>query len=308
VSARQRWWVTTLIAALTLAPSITVAQTPTPTREPATVLRITDGDTIRVLFEGSPTSEPVRYLCVDTPETGTPFAQQATDANRQLVDSGPVWLERDVRNRDQYDRLLRYVFTAPDAPPEQSVNAELVRRGLAQVYRFDPDVKYCDLFQELQQFAQLRCRGMWGSLGCFKQYVPVVSARMVWRPAPPFPATPSPVPTAAATMAPPATGNLLIAALNCGGAPEEVQIENRDTLAVELEGWEILSVEGEQHFFFPAYTLAPAASVFVHSGSNAPLTGGNHFRWSGRNIWNNAGDEAQLRTPVGTVVDQAVCS
>ena len=41
------------------------------------------------------------------------------------------------------------------------VNAELVRQGYAQAYTYPPDVKYNELFLELQRQAQQEDRGCW---------------------------------------------------------------------------------------------------------------------------------------------------
>jgi len=94
--------------------------TPGPTFGPtgqmteATVVRIVDGDTIVVAFGG--TEYKVRYIGMDTPETVDPnkavqwMGPQATVANAILVDGKTVFLEKDVSEVDQYDRLLRYVW------------------------------------------------------------------------------------------------------------------------------------------------------------------------------------------------------
>jgi micrococcal nuclease len=42
------------------------------------------------------------------------------------------------------------------------VNAELVRLGYAQSVTYPPDVRYQDLFLEMQQEAREAKRGLWG--------------------------------------------------------------------------------------------------------------------------------------------------
>jgi micrococcal nuclease len=68
---------------------------------------------------------PLRYICIETPEQNEPYAEEATAANRNLVGGQTVYLEKDVSETDQYDRLLRYVYL----PDGTFVNAELVRQG-----------------------------------------------------------------------------------------------------------------------------------------------------------------------------------
>ena len=84
----------------------------------AQVLRVVDGDTIRVRLDGR--TERVRYIGVDTPESvkpGTPvqcFAKRASRANAALVAGRSVKLVGDVEHRDRYGRLLAYVYREPD--------------------------------------------------------------------------------------------------------------------------------------------------------------------------------------------------
>lgn len=131
--------------------------------------------------------------------------------------------------------------------------------------------------------------------------------------------TPIPQPTARPTTPPPAppplpppptspgTGNLAITGLQCEGRDETIRITNRGGSAVSMSGWTILSVVGPQTFQFPSYSLAAGASVTVHSGPDAPASGGDNLRWTTGYIWNNDGDEAQLKDPGGRVVDTDDC-
>lgn len=128
----------------------------------AQVINVVDGDTIDVLIDG--VEYRLRYILVDTPETKhptkgvEPFGPEAYEANRQLVEGQTVWLEKDVSETDSYGRLLRYVYVG-----DLMVNEELLRRGLAQVATFPPDVKYVDRFRAIQQEAQAAGVGMWSS-------------------------------------------------------------------------------------------------------------------------------------------------
>ena len=117
------------------------------------VSRIVDGDTV-VLSTG----ERVRYIGMDTPELSplAPFAKEATEANRQLVEGKTVRLEKDVSETDRYGRLLRYVWV-----DSTMVNLELVRRGLAEAKAYPPDVRYQVLLDAAEAKAKLAGRGMW---------------------------------------------------------------------------------------------------------------------------------------------------
>ena len=124
--------------------------------QPAEVTHIVDGDTIDVEIEGR--TYRLRYIGMDTPERGRPFYSEATEANRQMVANQTVYLEKDVSETDRYDRLLRYVYLEDGT----MVNAELVRQGFAQVATFPPDVKYQEMFLQLQREARDAGRGLWG--------------------------------------------------------------------------------------------------------------------------------------------------
>lgn len=129
----------------------------------AKVRSVTDGDTIRVDFEDGPANQPVRYIGMDAPETvkpGTPvqpLGPEASRENARLVAGKRVCLEKDVSERDRYDRLLRYAWL----PDGTMVNEALVLSGLATVDTFPPDVKYVDRFIAAQSAAREAARGMW---------------------------------------------------------------------------------------------------------------------------------------------------
>jgi micrococcal nuclease len=73
-----------------------------------------------------------------------------------LVGGRRVRLELDVQERDRYGRLLAYVWIG-----DLMINAELVRRGYAQVMTVPPNVRYQALFLRLQRDARGAGRGLW---------------------------------------------------------------------------------------------------------------------------------------------------
>jgi micrococcal nuclease len=134
--------------------------------EEAVLVRVVDGDTIRVRLDGI--EEPVRYVGIDTPEpnpgsaaTPEPFAIEATAANRRLLEGARLVLERDVSDRDRFGRLLRHVWTR-SADGWTLVNLVLVAEGYAQVSTFPPDVRYADVLLGAQRAAREAGRGLWG--------------------------------------------------------------------------------------------------------------------------------------------------
>jgi micrococcal nuclease len=121
--------------------------------EQALVASVIDGDTVE-LVDG----RRVRYLGIDTPEVGEYYADEATARNRDLVEGKTIELQRGSRERDEYGRLLRYVYV-----DGVFVNAELVAEGYATAYIFDPDDRYSQILVQLEQYARMREVGLWGT-------------------------------------------------------------------------------------------------------------------------------------------------
>ena len=65
-------------------------------------------------------------------------------------------LESDVADRDKYGRLLRYIYV-----DDLLVNAELVRLGYAYSSSQPPNVKYQQLFLQLEREAREKEKGLW---------------------------------------------------------------------------------------------------------------------------------------------------
>jgi len=133
-------------------------------RHQAKVVRITDGDTIVVEIDGEQFS--LRYIGMDTPETGAPGGSAATDFNRSLVEGKTVTLIKDSSEVDRYDRLLRYVFVG-----DIFVNNELIRAGYATSGSWPPDTSCDGQFKQTYQTALANGVGLWVPTVTLKPYV-----------------------------------------------------------------------------------------------------------------------------------------
>ena len=126
----------------------------------AEVVRVVDGDTIEVSIED--TTEDVRYIGVDTPESVAPgepvecFGRRAGAFNERLVSGREVRLRFDRERRDRYGRLLAYVYAGG-----RFVNAELVRRGFARTLTIPPNDSHAALLARLEREAGRAGRGLW---------------------------------------------------------------------------------------------------------------------------------------------------
>lgn len=130
-----------------------------------TLVRVVDGDTIRVMFNGK--EETVRYLLIDTPETKSPntcvqpYGEEAHKRNEQLLKSGKITLEFEKSLRDKYDRLLAYVFV-----DGKSVQETLLEEGLARVaYIYEPPYKYLTKFEQAEKRAKDAKKNIWSENG-----------------------------------------------------------------------------------------------------------------------------------------------
>lgn len=129
------------------------------------VVHLVDGDTVDVDIDG--TRERVRLIGIDTPETkkeGTPvecYGPEASAFTASVLPEGtPVHLERDVEPRDQYGRLLAYVYRAEDG---LFVNLALMEGGYAEVLRIEPNTAHAEEFVAAARTAAAAGVGLWGA-------------------------------------------------------------------------------------------------------------------------------------------------
>jgi len=165
-----------IVALLFLVALLTSAAAP-PRALEGSVVYVVDGDTIHVRLKDR--VEKVRYIGINAPEIPHPHrrgepavaeerrrlrffphtaaaGEAAKRANFELVSGKRVRLELDRRRRDHYKRLLAYVWFG-----DTMVNAEMVKRGYAEVMSIPPDFLHKALFAKLQDEAREAGRGLW---------------------------------------------------------------------------------------------------------------------------------------------------
>jgi len=124
------------------------------------VMRIIDGDTFEMA-----SGEKIRLLCVDTPEENEKGFEEAKQYLSDLILNKKIRLEKGVTDKDQYGRLLRYVYVTSESAPciveenkdpnilsdqvcftigdeELFVNKELVKNNYASVFVYGEET--CD--------------------------------------------------------------------------------------------------------------------------------------------------------------------
>jgi micrococcal nuclease len=131
------------------------------------VVRVIDGDTIRVRLDSPAEWRTVRYIGVDTPETVKPnepvqcFGKAASEFNRRLVEGRRVRLVLGRERRDRYGRLLAYVRVQGGPLVED----ELLRGGYARTLTIPPNDDRAGHFAALERTARGQRRGRWGACG-----------------------------------------------------------------------------------------------------------------------------------------------
>lgn len=230
---------------------------------PATVTRHIDGDTFDVAVADPPygmrTTEKVRLLGIDTPELGEPLAAEAQALTARLA-AGSVYLAFDFRRRDRFERLLAFVYLRDGT----LLNAELLRGGLATVYRADDLMHFFAQFEDLERQARQRGAGLWEGRT--------------------------------------AAGVVVVVIRNAGRA-EHVELRNDGSASIDVSGWRVRDDDGDAVTIPAGTVLAPGKTLALGSGAGCVDTPHPCLRASTRNVWSNSGDAAELLDRNGTVVD-----
>ena len=125
------------------------------------VIKVVDGDTLLIDYEG--TKEYVRLIGIDTPESvnpdeskNTPEGIIASDYTKSII-SDYIYLEFDVINRDDYGRLLAYVYLEDGT----MLNMKIISEGYAYTMNIAPNVKYQNDFIKAFEKARQNKLGLW---------------------------------------------------------------------------------------------------------------------------------------------------
>ncbi len=137
-------------------------------KEPARIIRIINGDTLTILYQGK--WEEIKLLGLDMPETTmtdrvyeralknstTPAAiiniglSGREFVKKYLQYGSQIWIEFDVQKRDRFSRLLGYAYLSDG----RMLNEIILRAGLSEALLFPPNLKYKQRFLELARLAQ----------------------------------------------------------------------------------------------------------------------------------------------------------
>lgn len=255
----------------------------------AMVTSVTDGDTVDIEYQNG-TNDTVRMLGVDTPEVygandptefeGVPNteagkqclhaagenASQYTKDRLQQDEQITLVLDKESDGRGDYGRLLAYI-----RDDGQNLNYQLIQTGHARVY--DSPFSQSERFYAAEADAQAAERGLWhcrdaGSSGGLS--ISEIHAD--------------------------ASGNE-----NTNLNDEYVVFTNTGSETLDLAGWTVSDAAGHTYTFPDGASLAPNASVTLHTGGGEDTTSDRYWGASSA-IWNNGGDTVTVTNATGTVV------
>jgi micrococcal nuclease len=137
--------------------------------------KVVDGDTLR-LKDG----RFVRYIGINAPEIdhashrADPFGRQALAINKQLAAGKRVRLKQGLEAKDQYGRVLAYVYDQQG----RMLNLILIARGMAYFY---PQAANGNAMDEVMLSAQRRAMtkrlGIWSALTAGQKAGPFIASR-----------------------------------------------------------------------------------------------------------------------------------
>lgn len=155
----------------------TLPELPPDQGELAYILKVVDGDTVEILWQGK--AEKARLVGVDTPETKHPqkgvecYGPEASQYTTATLPRGTAvrftWNPVGDK-RDKYGRLLVYLWVnLDDDDPLELFNAALIRLGYARMYPFFKFDRAQE-FRKLEELARQEKRGLWGACVGYEPY------------------------------------------------------------------------------------------------------------------------------------------
>ena len=222
-----------------------------------TVTEVIDGDTF---YLGN--GDKVRMLGINTPESGRPYAQEATDFLTNMILGKEVTLVNDSKNgdSDSYGRLLAHVYVN-----DTFVNYEIIKAGYAFWYPYTSGTDFDTEYEEAQTFAANNTVGLWTESSYnltidYIEYNPEGSE---------------------------ADGEYLV-------------LTNHENYNVSMIGW-FLQDEAAQTAYEFNFTITNNTSIRIYTGEGVDDSTTLYWGWY-QGIWNNSGDFAIIQDENGYMV------
>ena len=222
-----------------------------------TVASVVDGDTF---YLGN--GDKVRMLGINTPESGRPYAQEATDFLTNMILGKEVTLVNDSKNgdSDSYGRLLAHVYVN-----DTFVNYEIIKAGYAFWYPYTSGTDLDAEYEAAQAFASNNTVGLWTKSSYnltidYIEYDPEGDE---------------------------ADGEYLV-------------LTNHENYNVSMVGW-FLQDEAAQTAYEFNFTISNNSSIRIYTGDGVDNSTTLYWGWH-QGIWNNSGDFAIIQDENGYMV------
>ena len=222
-----------------------------------TVASVVDGDTF---YLGN--GDKVRMLGINTPESGRPYAQEATDFLTNMILGKEVTLVNDSKNgdSDSYGRLLAHVYVN-----DTFVNYEIIKAGYAFWYPYTSGTDLDAEYEAAQAFASNNTVGLWTKSSYnltidYIEYDPEGDE---------------------------AVGEYLV-------------LTNHESYNVSMVGW-FLQDEAAQTAYEFNFTISNNTSIRIYTGDGTDNSTTLYWGWH-QGIWNNSGDFAIIQDENGYMV------
>ena len=223
-----------------------------------TVTEVVDGDTF---YLGN--GEKVRMLGINTPESGRPYAEEATEFLTNMILGKEVTLVNDSKNddSDSYGRLLAHVYVN-----DIFVNYEIIKAGYAFWYPYTSGTDFDTEYEEAQDYASNNKAGLWteSSYNLTIDYIE-------YNP----------------------DGD--------EAQGEYVVLTNHEIYNVSMVGW-YLQDEAAQTAYEFNFNISSNSSIRIYTGDGTDNSTTLFWGWH-QGIWNNSGDFAILQDENGYLVD-----
>lgn len=231
------------------------------------VLEVLDGDSLVVRLPSG--EERVRLIGVNAPERDECYGDEAADTLRTLVAGRRVQLVTDVEPRDQYERLLAYVYVG-----RRLVNEHLARSGTVLARRYEPNTAFQERLETAAAAARAEQLGLW-SRCISSRFAEIVIGEVHADPP---------------------------------GADQEdlngewIILRNASAFPVGLGGWMVRDESSLHRFRFPpGAVLDTHGELIVFSGCGDDQPGRLYWCAIGP-VWDNSGDTAFLLDADGLMV------
>lgn len=240
-----------------------------PANNPATVVRVTDGDTIVTLLDGEEVR--VRLIGVNAPESGECLAEESKKRLEEILQGKQVRLETDVEESDRFGRMPAYLWAE-----EVLVNERLAAEGLVLSRPYPPNTLRQSELDAAAASARRTGRGMWAPDACGPPTgVKMEITEIQWNPPGPDEED-----------------------LN----GEYIVLRNLSDQPARLDGFTLRDTSSSNRFRFPdGWTLPGGAETTIRTGDGPD--GRNTLYWGSElPVWNNNGDAAILQDPSGNII------